>query len=129
MEKSYNSMAFVPEDVELGLHKELIDYLINYGQKSESHFNEVHITTDGYCLIVNWICRSYEESYGGRFDFVDEDEEVLKEVDFPDGHFEYIERGRVQEAIDEWLKENKGYAKDRYGRWYKEDEVKNLNVE
>jgi len=50
----YNSMAFVPEELEKGMPQKLIQTLFELNQMSEYHFNEIHITTDTYCTIVEW---------------------------------------------------------------------------
>ena len=74
----YNYMAFIPEEVEKGLHLDLIKTLLDINNKSEDHFNEIHITTDSYCTIVEWVYIPIDRSYGGKFEFIDEDEYIEK---------------------------------------------------
>ena len=63
----FNKMTFTPQEVEEGLHKDLLNYLIDYGTKGERSYNEIHITTDGYCLIVCWEQVPYNHDFGGVF--------------------------------------------------------------
>lgn len=78
--KNYNSMSFVPKEVDQGLHTDLINYLLHYNKESEGHYNDIHITTDGYCLIIEWSNVPYHGQWGGKFEFVDEDEFVCKNL-------------------------------------------------
>ena len=79
-----NSMVFTPEEVERGMVDDLLKYLIDYNTKSEERFNEIMITSDSYCTIVNWINVPIERDYGGRFEFLRDDECIAKEVILPD---------------------------------------------
>ena len=88
MSKEYNSQAFTPEEVKKGLHLDLIKYLLDYNQKAEGYFNDIHIDTDGYCVIIEWVTESYKDACSG-FEFVGCDEEVLKLVHFPDNSYGY----------------------------------------
>lgn len=121
-----NSAAFTPEEVKKGLHLDLIKYLLDYNSKSEKSYNDIHITTDGYCLIVEWTNLNYEYSSGCGFRYVDEEHELLKEVVFPDNHTEYLFDDEEQEALDDWLKENPGWFKNDYGRWVNKTEQEEM---
>ena len=67
-----NSMAFPPEEKEN--MKKLLKFLVE-DYDSEEYYNEVHITTDGYCTIVEWDTVPYDRSFGGKFEYVDVDHE------------------------------------------------------
>ena len=75
---TYNHMAFVPEDVKKGMVNKLIKTLLEMNEKSEEHYNDIHITSDSYCTIVEWVWAPIDKSYGGEFQFVDEDEYIEK---------------------------------------------------
>ena len=124
-----NRKAFVPEEVKKGLLKDLLDYLLNYNLKSKDYYNEIHITTDGYCTIVEWEDVPYDKGWGGTFQYIDESHVVMKEVMFPDNHSEYLFDEEEQEAIDEWLKENPGWKQNEFGIWYNEVECQQLKEE
>lgn len=114
----FNSMSFSPEDMKAGLHKELIDYLVNYHLNQDDRFNDIHLTTDGFCLIVEWEQVPYDHSYGGSFRYVDEDSDVMRRVDLPDGSWEYIyEDDDPNQYLHDWLVEHPGWTKDDYGHW------------
>ena len=122
MERKYNYEAFTPEDVNDGLLKDLLEYLLAHNRKSTRAYYDFHVTSDGYCTIVEWVSVPYEdEHYNGEFVFKDEDEYVMKEIIYPDNSCEYIWPDEEKEKLDEWLKENPGWYKNQYGVWsYKE---------
>ena len=119
MERKYNSQAFTPEEVKKGLLKDLLDYLLEHNRKNEEQYYDIHITTDGYCSIVEWTDVMYNQEYGpdAKFQFVDTDEVVMKEVCFPDNHYEYLFEDEIDERFKEWLKDNPGWEKTTYGTW------------
>ena len=84
-------MAFMPEEVEKKLHEPLIEYLMKtYNEGASDNYCDIHITTDGYCLIVEWAVVPHDHSYGGTFQFIDEDCTVMREVYLVDGSVESI---------------------------------------
>ena len=114
----YNSQAFTPEEVKKGLHLELIKYLLEYNEKSEKYYNDIHITTDGYCTIIEWVCECHGEACTG-FSFVDHDEQVMKLVYYPDNSFGYAEdEDEANDMLLLWLRENPGWERNEYGHWY-----------
>ena len=118
MSKDYNSQAFTPEEVKKGLHLDLIKYLLDYNQKADGYFNDIHIDTDGYCVIIEWVTESYKEACSS-FEFVGCDEEVLKLVHFPDNSYGYAsDEDEANDMLLLWLHENPGWEKNEYGRWY-----------
>ena len=116
---SINSVAFTPEDVQKNLHLDLINYLLSFNQKSENSFFDIHITTDGFCTIVEFanITRGINDTSEG-FVYMDEDHYLLKRVVFPDGHYDYLDDDEAEEVFNNWLQEHPGWAKDEFGRWY-----------
>ena len=116
---SVNSVAFTPEDVQKNLHLDLINYLLSFNQKSENSFFDIHITTDGFCTIVEFanITRGINDTSEG-FVYMDEDHYLLKRVEFPDGHYDYLDDNEAEDVFNNWLKEHPGWVKDEFGRWY-----------
>lgn len=118
MTKNYNSQAFTPEEVQKGLHLDLIKYLLDYNSKAEGFFNDIHIDSDGYCVIIEWVQESYKEACTS-FEFVDHDEEVIKIVHFPDNSYSYAsDEDEANDMLMLWLHENPGWEKNEYGHWY-----------
>lgn len=123
MERNYNEEAFTPEDVEAGLLDDLIKHLLDHNAKSDRAYYDIHITSDGYCSIVQWVSVPYnDEHYNGEFVFKDEDEYIMKEVILPDNSIEYVFPGDEKETIKEWLENNPGWHK-RDGRWIYDKEI------
>lgn len=117
----YNSEAFTPEEVSKGLHLKLVSTLLEISDEQEDSHYDIHITSDGYCTIVEW-CQVHED-FGGKFAFVDEDQVVMTEFRFPDGHYEMFESDdEIDESLAAWLKENPGWVKNSYGIWVNEEE-------
>ena len=123
--KKLNSQVFTPEEVKQGLHLDLIRYLLEMNEKSETQYNQILIDTDGYCTMVEWVQRSYkDDSCDDRFEKVEYDELVMKEVHFPDNHYDYVPRCEAEQALRDWCEEHPNYRQDSYGRWYDVNEYK-----
>ena len=114
-----SSIAFTSEDVEKNLHLNLINFLFDYNNKADDNFFDINITTDGCCLIVEFVnlTRGVNDNTEG-FAYIDEEHEVLKIVKFPDTHYEYMADDEAEEALKKWLTENPGWKKDEFGRWW-----------
>ena len=124
-----NSQSFTPEEVSKGMVNELVGFLLNQNTQLEGSYNEIRITSDGYCTIVEWATVPYDGEWGGKFQFIDVDHEVFKEVIFPDNHYEYLRDNEEEEAIKEWLEENPGWKKNDYGIWVNEEENERIRKE
>ena len=120
-----NSVTFTPEEVEKGFLQDLLKYLTDHNEKSNDYYYEIHVTSDGYCSIVEFVRVPYDDSLGGfgKFEYIDEDHVVVKEVILPDNStvFAYNEE-HEKELLDEFLEENPWYKKNEWGRWYDERE-------
>jgi len=79
-----NNMAFTPEEVEAGALQKLLNYLIDYNTNNNKHYCDIHMTTDGYCIIVEWAVIPYSHEWGGYFYYVNEDEEIAHWFALPD---------------------------------------------
>ena len=118
----FNSQAFTPEEVKLGLHFELLNYLLSYNAQATDYFNDIHIDSDGYCTIIEWVQESRKEAFTS-FEYVGEDEVVLKIVKFPDGSYDYVEdQDEANDRFMLWLHQNPGWEKDGKGGWYNKAE-------
>lgn len=125
MEREYNYQAFTPEEVEQGLHLDLLNYLLEHNKKNKNQYYDIHITSDGYCTIIEWTDVIYNQEYGpeGKFEFVPSDGYVMIEKIFPDNHYEmFSSEEEFEERLQEWLKENPGWVKTSYGTWTNEIE-------
>ena len=90
-----NSMYFTKEDVDAGLMVELINYLCKYSYHSGpgdlAHYNDIHIKpVDCEAFVVEWEQTPWSQEYGGRFEFINEEQCICNKVIFPDHHYEYI---------------------------------------
>ena len=125
MKREYNYQAFTPEEVKKGLHLDLLNYLLDHNKKNETQYYDIHITTDGYCMIIEWTDVAYDQKYGpeAKFEFVPADGCVMIEGTFPDNHIEMcFDEEDYKERLDEFLKENPGWVKTPYGTWTNEKE-------
>ena len=113
MNRQYNSMAFTPEEVKAGLFQKFLNTLIHYNTNSEQHYCDIHITTDGYCTILEWENVPYNHEWGGSFQYVGFDEVVMHEVQLPDGHYA-LSRNEEEdvEIINDFLNEHSNYGYD-----------------
>lgn len=84
----YNKMTFTPKEAEQCA--DFVKYLMQ--MKSADYYNEICITSDGYCTIVCWTQKSYDDSYGGgSFEFVDEDQDI-----WTDEEIDEIVKARIE---------------------------------
>ena len=120
----YNSQSFTPEEVEQGLMSDLLNYLLDHNKKAKEQYYDIHITTDGYCTIIEWTDVDYDMEYDeGHFKFVPSNGQVMLEFTFPDNHTEMCyDEEDYKERLDEFLKENPGWVKTHYGTWTNEIE-------
>jgi len=126
--RDFNEKAFTPEEVELGLHLDLINHLLDYNKKATDYFYDIHITSDGYCTIVEWVDKSFNGDYDEQgFRHLNYDEVIMKEVRFPDNHIEYLFADEADEKLNEWIKENPDYKQNIFGIWYKDGGEQNGN--
>ena len=129
MSRNYNYQAFTPEEVKKGLLNDLLNYLLDHNKKNDQQYYDIHITTDGYCSIVEWVDVSYNNEFGeeGKFRFVDSDQVVMIEKTFPDNHTELCyDEEDYQERLREFLDKNPGWEKTAYGSWINKIENENL---
>ena len=131
MEREYNSQAFTPEEVEQGLAQDLINYLLDHNKKAKEQYYDIHITSDGYCTIIEWTDINYKfKDEEGKFDFVPSNGYIKLEYSFPDGHYEeFYSKEEYEERLREWHKENPGWVKTHYGTWTNEIENEKLRKE
>ena len=123
MTREYNSQAFTPEQVSNGELQDLLNYLMNFNVKSDKAYMDIHITSDGYCQIVEWVEIMYEfREECGKFDFIGANETIYEEVSFPDEHWEWYPKGEGQAALEEWLRDHPQWKRNQWGVWYDEDE-------
>lgn len=113
-----NTQAFTPEEVEKGVMDKFLKHLLELSNELEDSHLDIHITTDGFCTIIEWldVFDSYDDS--AKFVLLNSDEVIMKEVDFPDNHYEYMFAEEVEERLKEWHKEHPEWKKDDWGRWY-----------
>lgn len=129
MMREYNSQSFTPDEVKKGLHLDLLNYLLDHNKKNETQYYDIHITTDGFCIIIEWTDVDYNQKYGpdGKFEFIPANGCVMLSFEFPDGHSDYFNsEEEFNEALKDWLKENPGWVKTPYGTWTNEIENEHL---
>ena len=100
-----NSMAFAP-----GEKSAMMELLNCLTHMEIDGYNEIRISNDGYCDIVEWERIPYDHAYGGQFVYVDEEHEVFRELSFPDKHYEYVRDCEVRDSIEEWISQNPGWS-------------------
>lgn len=120
MEKT-NHMYFDDKRQALKFIKELI----NISLEDILHFCDIHVYTEEQAVIVDFVQVPYSGEWGGRFTYVDSDndEEVVLRKSLPDGSYDYYyTEEEFKEVLANWLKEHPKWKQNQYGRWYEEDE-------
>ena len=123
MKREYNYMTFTPEEVEAGLFQKLVDFFMFYNKTAKEHYIDFHITTDGYCTIVEWDEVPYNHQWGGQFKYVGFDGHVMHEVELPGGQCVLSENEQEdREIIESYMHDNPGYTYDWvYQTWKHND--------
>lgn len=122
-----NSQAFTPEEIKKGLHLDLLNYLFSFNQKSDISYYDIHITTDGYCTIIEWADVDYNldcKDDCSKFVLLEPDCYIMKELTFPDNHTEMVFPNETESRLNDWLKENPQWVKTTYGTWTNQEENK-----
>ena len=117
-----NSMYFNEEsrDLMMKFIKNLCDMSYDYDGDIK-YYNDIHIKPDDCnAFIVEWEQLRWNDEYDSGFRYVDEEEnqEVCTDLQYPDGHYEYVPVGAEEDYLDEWLDKNPGWHKDIYGHWW-----------
>lgn len=131
MGEEYNSKAFTPKEVQAGLLADLLNYLLSYNQNpaSESYY-DIHITTDGYCMIVEWSSVDNDHQFGGTFQYIGEEQVIYTTYQLPDGSsIDLQSEDEFQEYFTQWMSVNPGWVKTSYGTWTNEIENKKFRKE
>lgn len=118
--KKYNTQSFdlsIPEEKEACL--EFIQILLNYNMRENIHYyNDIHIRQEETFATIEWMQVPYTHEWGGKWQFVDEDEVVMIEKIFPDNHIELCyDENDYEEKLQEFLEQNPGWEKTSYGTW------------
>ena len=131
--RDYNYQYFNEEMIENGAFKDFVDTLVSHGLKEDAtYYNDIHIRQEEGALIVEWVQVYFDfEGETGRFEFVNDDQQVITEVILPDNSIEYAYSNTNVEAekkqiFDEWLKEHPTWKQNWMGRWY--DAAEELDI-
>lgn len=92
----------------------LLAYNIDFENDS---YNDIHIYQEECLVIVEWTTIPYSGEWGGTFKFVNEDETIMREVNFPDGHYEFVFPEEVDETLKKWYEKHPEWVKTDYGIW------------
>ena len=103
--------------------QKLLDTLLDYNSDfEEKYFNDIHIYQEDDLIIIEWDEVPYSHEWGGKWQYIEEDDVVMKDVEFPDGHFEQLFPDEVEERLADWHKENPEWIKNCWGIWYNIEE-------
>lgn len=114
-----NSQSFSKEQIENNEMTEFVNMLCKLSYGEGSTYNDIRIRpTDCGGFVVEWAEVSWDHQYGGSFEYVDDDQVVVKEYVFPDNHTELCYNDDdFNERLEEFLKENPSWEKTSYGTW------------
>lgn len=116
-ENKVNSISFTPDEIKNNLHLDFLNFLFKYNEKAENSFFDIHITTDGLCMIVEFARVDYRDSNYEGFVYLDDEHQLLRQITFPDNHYEYFPDNEVEEVLNNWLKDHPEWELDQFGNW------------
>lgn len=91
----------------------LLDYNADFENKS---FKDIHISQSDSDIKLEWENVYYSGDCEG-FVFLNGDEVIMKEITFPDGHYDYVLPDNVDEAYRNWHKNHPEWKLTTYGTW------------
>ncbi len=109
-----------------------IGVLHDISKSNSGWYCDIHTYYDDCNIyVVEWTQSSRDETWGtGGFKYVEGDEVVMIEREFPDKHYEYfLNEEEYEEALSDWLKEHPTYERDIHGRWYDKNDAVAINTD
>lgn len=110
-----NEVYFTEEEVKAGNHIDLINFLMDQSYGKGNLYNDIRIKPeDSGAFIVQWAQLPWSHDYGGRWVFLDEDEDVIVEIRMPDGTYQEVHRGDERLALEDWWEEHPDFEDPNY---------------
>ena len=97
--EDYNRQYFSKKDVESGLYLKFIKFILENFETAEYRIDMHVYHEDCGAIIVEWVRQLWEYiDEMGKFVFINDDQHIMQEVQFPDGHYDYAHND--EEAAD-----------------------------
>jgi len=110
--------------------QKLLDTLLDYNSdKDENYYNDIHIYQEESFIVIEWEHVPYSHEWGGQFKYVDYDEYIMKEVNFPDNHYEFVFPEDVNNRLKEWHEEHPEWVMNEFGMWTKKEPETRLKIQ
>lgn len=84
-------------------------WLTNYNKNNNDNdqYNDIHIYQEDEFIVVEWVQIPYNHEYGGKFEFVDENQSIVTEFTYPDGEYGYaFDKEDKNKLIEDWYNKN-----------------------
>lgn len=119
-----NSMCFAwSKDSEREYAMRFVETLLDWGRDNADSYCQVKLEMKGMFLDVLWTVVDKDGEWGTTFEPVDEDQLVVKEIRFPDGHYEYaVDEGHEKYLWERFHEENPGWYRNDFGIWTRKEE-------
>lgn len=117
-----NSMYFNKEQFENGEMDKFIRQLndMSYG-KGNQQVQILIKPADCGAYIVEFVQIPWDHSYGGHFEYINEEHVVMLERQYPDGTFgQFFDEADYNQALEDWLLENPDWQQTNYGTFVTE---------
>lgn len=126
-----NEMYFSEEQVKAGEMTEFLNILLKQCYGKSKYYNDIHIKPeDCGAFTIEWVNVPWDESYGGSFQYLDEDDRIFKEYILPDRSYVCFQfQKEYDEYFEQWMIDNPGWVKNEFGIWTNEIENKKLHEE
>ena len=76
-------------------------------------YNDIHTYMEEDIYIVEWIQVPYSQEWGGRFEYVDDNQSIYTEYILPDNStVSFKDEKEFEEYFTQWLEDNPQYQRD-----------------
>lgn len=97
---------------------------------NEDTFFDIHVYNEDKLVVLEYSQVPYDGSYGGRFEYIDEDSEIVTNKYLPDGTWLQVHSdSEYEEQLVEFLRKHPNYKMNEWGKWILTEDFDNDNNE
>ena len=89
---------------------------------NEDTFFDIHVYMEEGLVVLEYVQVPYDGSYGGKFEYVDSDSEIVTNKYLPDGTWIQVHsESEYEEELVKFLRSHPNYVMNDWGQWTLEE--------